>query len=306
MKTTNMKITTTYLSTLMVAVLALASRADATIFGVKTCGSDPLCGNVISAPPARLFSFQEDGSLFTDIGTVQLNGQSIDVDGLAVSQTYGLLGFEIQASGSQLVSINPTTAVATTVGPVLTSREIRGAVIDRTGVLWVLDSAADAVLQIDPLTGAEVGTPTSLTSSGVQVDLASGTDIAIRHDGAFIISNGNEILSVDIGTGELTLLLTETALEPGPTSANPFYAGLAFTSPSVSHDLYAYDVNHFDDVYAYDSGLNRTALYQDILSSFNAGRGDLASIAVPEPTAMLLISTTLVGLLTWRRRYRGH
>lgn len=81
-----MKNTAGCLCTLVLTCFALAGHAHATIFGVKSCGSSPpQCGAVPSAAPAQLFSFQEDGSLFTEIGAVQLNGQNIDVDGLALS-----------------------------------------------------------------------------------------------------------------------------------------------------------------------------------------------------------------------------
>jgi len=302
-----MKNTARHLGTFVLASFALAGHAHATIFGVKTCGSDPQCGSVPSGAPAELFSFQEDGSLFMDLGTVQLSGQSIDVDGLAHSPTHGLMGFELQSDGSRLIAINPTTAEATAIGPLLSSRDIRGAVFDTTGVLWALDAAADVVVQVDPLTGTLLGTPTSLAFGGTPFNLTNGSDIAVRHDGTFFVSDSSRIFTLDVGSGGLTLLHTETAVEPGTMpGANPFYAGLAFATSSGSSNLFAYEVNGFDDLYTYDNNFNRALFSGNILSSFNAGRGDLASAAVPEPASIMLLSTSLAVLLAWRTHQREH
>lgn len=177
----SLKLSIRYVWMLLLAGCLCAGNVYATIFGVKSCGSSPpTCAFVASAPPSALFSFAESGALFTLIGTVQRAGQGIDVDGLVLSPTHGLRGFERQPAGSHLLTINPTTAEATAVGALLSGRDIRGAVFDQSNTLWVLDAASDVVLRVDATTGAVIGTPVELTLSGRPFDLPDAADIAVR------------------------------------------------------------------------------------------------------------------------------
>jgi hypothetical protein len=106
------------------------------VFGIKSHGvaGEPHPSKV----PAHLFSFPTDASEFTDIGSLTLDGEQIDADGLAISRKYGLLAFKSAPNDSTLISIDPDTAVARIVGEPLVGREIRGAVEDRDDNLWVL------------------------------------------------------------------------------------------------------------------------------------------------------------------------
>ncbi len=279
----------------------LITSAHATIFGIKTCAGDPICPGNPSFPPSQLFSFQEDGSSFQDIGVVKLNNQSVDVDGLALSSRYGLMGFVLTGSNSQLVKINSNTAQATVVGSPLSSRKIRGAAFDSNGVLWAVDEQSDELLRINPQNGNIQGTPVKL-----QYSIGTGTDIAIKQGGSFFISAGNNIYSLDINSGTMNLLFTDTHREPAPVgwSEHPFYPGLAFPSDSSSFNLFAYEVNGYDDIYYFDQNFSRHLLYSDIISSFNAGRGDLASSTVPIPGTLWLFSSSLAGLIIKRTWYK--
>ena len=90
---------------------------------------------------------------------------------------------------------------------------------------------------------------------------------------AFITSSMNYkfryLYTVDPATGSSNLVLTD----PGE-----FFAGIAlsFVSPD---DLFVYEVSNTDDLFVYDATAQsgRAALALNILSSFNAGRGDLGA-----------------------------
>lgn len=307
--------------------LVLSGSVQATVFGLKSCGSDSIsCGTTIipgSLPPTRLFSFQENGSLLTDLGTVKLGAVDSDVDALALSPTHGLLAFALEKSGattigSTLIRINSTTAAATAVGPLLGGRDLRGAVFDQADTLWVLDAASNQVLQINATTGSIVGTPLGLTLSSAPFDLSDAADIAVRSDGSFYVVDLATIFRLDIASGELTLVYRDLSVE-GTEGGMPFGAALSgatFSSNAPQDVLFAYEINGLDDInrYAVEAAFARTTLLGNIAptdgaGNFNAGRGDLAaftplvgSTPVPEPGTWILMSTCLVGLACYRLR----
>ncbi|CCQ60935.1 hypothetical protein [Crocosphaera watsonii] len=88
----------------MTVSLIIPPKAEAIVYGLKSraIDSDPF-----SAPPTNLYSFEEDGSSFTNFGALTLGGSSIDADGLAINNLGNLFGFRLTASGSTLISINP-------------------------------------------------------------------------------------------------------------------------------------------------------------------------------------------------------
>lgn len=272
---------TLIISITFILSMALPVEAGAEVWGLKSKG---VYLEPDSGPPTHLFSFTEDGSRFMDKGAVTLDGTEIDVDGLAISPIYGLMAFFLTDRGtssgaSQLITIDPNTAVATAVGSiVLEGRGIRGAGFDSTGSLFVVDSTNDELLRINPLTG-EVEDSKNLTLGGSHFDLSDVSDIAMRRDGTFYLSSfssGARIYTLDSTTGALTL-----AYETTHTYA---YAGLAFSATAEQNELFAYEVQDTDDILVLDldAGFNSIVLYGNILPSFNAGRGDLAASAVGE------------------------
>jgi hypothetical protein len=293
---------------LTLASLVSSSNAEATVFGLKSCGSNSsgFCGSGIinnSLPPTYLFSFQENGVGFDDIGSVTLDGISIDADALAYSDEYGLIAFDLTKSGfattgSSLITIDPSTAIATSGGTTLEGRDIRGAVFDQLNTLWALDSFENELLQIDPTTGLISGTPVSLILGGDSFDLSDVTDIAVDSDGFFYLADSANFYSIDVLTGALTLLSSD--LGQG-------FAGLTFSNNTSDNMLFTYEVNGTDDIYRYDmnSSFARTSLYPNIISSFNSGRGDLASYievqSVPEPTTLVLLIYGCMALFALQR-----
>ncbi len=293
-------------SAALIANLLLAPSAHAIVLGIKSCGSGPpnFCFNGTvpnSLPPTNLFSFQEDGSGFIDIGPVTLDEIDIDADALAFSLTHGLLAFELQKSGfnttgSTLIIIDSNTAVASTIGSLLSGRDIRGAVFDLSDTLWALDAASDELLQINPSTGAVVGPPVALMLGGNAFDLSDVTDIAVALDNTFFVADSSDFYTLDILSGALTLVHTDVLQG---------FAGITFSIGAPEEDLFVNDVNGSEDIFSYavDSGFSQTTLHENFIPTFNSGRGDLAA-AIPEPSSMLLLSLGLVCLLLYGWKLR--
>lgn len=315
---------------ILTACLPALARGD--VFGLKSNGGLFAGGN----RQCRLFSFSESGGSFVDIGPVRDGGLNIlggiDVmqgDALAISTTWGLLGYRIDLSytpgnefftvtGSTLMSINPSTAVGTLIGSSLVGREIRGATFDLDGALWVIDSANNEVLQINPADGTIVGSPAPLTFNGnpniiiagvpttvpttlngnISPPLRGITDIAVRCDGTLIVVGFTDdppgsvttlFFKVDVHTGALTLV--------GMSRNDTITPGITFSKDAADpDDLFATDSQGADDIFQYDTHacFERTTLFEDfiptflpvpedpsIVFGFPAGYSDLAALMAP-------------------------
>jgi hypothetical protein len=209
--------------------------------------------------------------------------------------------------GSTLLTIDPVTAVATSIGQELTGRDMRGAAYSN-GVIYALDSQNNALLQVNPATGV----PTSvlqLTMAGSPYLLTNATDLAFDPTGAVYVVEGDRdgivdqtflgtrFFSLDTATGVLTLVGTDTAggLRVGMGAA--FADGFLFVN----------EMNDGDDIYQYSGagfGTRATVFLNPIAD--NSGRGDLANVVadvvIPEPATFGLIGTALLALAALRRR----
>ncbi|MGK7905561.1 MAG: PEP-CTERM sorting domain-containing protein [Hormoscilla sp.] len=294
-------------STATIALLlsiALPNSVEAAVLGLKSRWHNQ---RRISTTPTHLFRFAEDGSSFTDLGVVTLNGSQIDADALAISQEYGLLGFAVTGNSSQLISIDSDTAKATALGSLLNGRDIRGATFDLTGNLWVLDAAENELLKIDPTTGQILDNSITLTFGQGEFDLSNASDIAVHQEGIFYIANLSKIYSLNVQTGALT--------EVNQDSGKGF-VGLAFSMDADENDFFAYDVNYYDDIFLYDGDANyaKTDLFLNIISRFNGGLGDIAGVVekkeepkpstkVPEPSsALALLTLGAFGVILKRKK----
>jgi hypothetical protein len=309
-------------SIIVAAVLALSATlcapAHAIVFGVVTCGSgsiacDPNRLNVVgggSLPPSVLFTIDESGSSYNQIGAVTLSGTEIDVDALAFSGStlfgYGLAKtisstdpIVADTSASQLLSINTSNGAATAIGSSLAGEDMRGAAFDRSGNLWAVDVAADTLNKVNPATGAV------LQTVALSQDVGTASDIAFRENGRAYISDNGTLYELNVNTGTMTAVLSNASLA---------YAGLAFSSDAPENLLFAYEVNGTDDLYTVNlDDLTASVLYPALVPTFNskyfnAGRGDLAAFvaleSVPLPAALPLFGTgtALLGVVCWRRR----
>ncbi len=253
-----------------------------------------------STTPTNLYRFEDDGTGFVDLGAITLGGEMIDVDALAISSANSIFGFRVGAGNSTLVSIDASTATATTIGTSLSGRDIRGAAFDSSGLLRVIDAANDSLLRIDPTTGTVVGSEIALTLGGNPFNVSDATDIAQRIDGTYYLVNDDDIYTLDTNSGALALAFSD------PGQALP---GAAFSQGASSDALFAYEVNSSDDIFRYsvDSAFARTTVFSNIVASFNSGRGDLAAAptAVPEPSTLFLAAFGALVLMSSRLHTRA-
>lgn len=257
----------------VLALGLLAPAAQATVWGVKTFSGSP-------EVPATLFRFEEAGGPLAVLNVVTLGGNSITVDALAMAEDGTLYGFQLLTSpvASRLISIATATSAATVIGPDLTGREIRGAVITDTGALLVLDVAADVLLEIDPATGLPLDAGLALTLDAAPYGLTSFVDLVQTHHGDLILGHFNEFFALEPATGALALLHRDE--QPAGDGNGVGSVGVAWGAAAASAGrLISYEVLFNDDIFAYDpdAAYARTPLHLAIIGAFNAGRGDLAT-----------------------------
>ncbi|WP_166163001.1 DUF6923 family protein [Chelativorans oligotrophicus] len=177
------------------------------------------------------------------------DGTLIAVDGLATNLSGTLYGFAIDNAStagfvplasddycsanirSRLVSINTSTAEMTYVGGSwLAGRHISGAGFDGQGRLWAIDCVAEEIIQINPATGAIVGSP---IASGTGGTFSFAVDLDFAANGIGIIGySGLAFRTFDPDAGWIADVPISTQNNGFDSSLTPPYAivGVGFTS----------------------------------------------------------------------------
>ncbi len=242
--------------------------------------------------PAHLISFvPDDSNLPTsadliDHGPIKYQGTDVFVDGLALSHTHGLVGFEGEGApapltGMRLVRLDPITAEVMPIGvafdPALTG--LRGAVFDRDDQLWVVDTDTDEVLRIDPVTGQEIaGSRVALTVGGSPFDAEIAGDLAIQEDGTMYLVHVSTLYVLDPATGALTVAFTDTELDPD-SGFPPAFTGLTFSTLAPPDRIFGTEGRGQDDVFSYDidDGFARTEFLEHLIPAVEIGLSDLTA-----------------------------
>lgn len=254
-----------------IARLALSLPGANGFWGLKT--HDPT-----SQPPTTLFWFDENGTGYRELPRVKLAGADIEADGLAMSPRGELFAFQVNTGGgSRLLSLDPSTAVATAIGPVLTGRNIRGATFTLSGRLLAFDYALRELLEINPATGLQIGAAVAL-STNLNANTTAG-DLTQMPDSSLLFAYHEFLYRLDPRTGTLTQLHEDNV--PFPDGYIPYCCGIACVPGSSPVDkLFGYEASEADSVYCYLPSTNfaRTLLVNNVVPSYNAGRGDLAGL----------------------------
>ena len=237
--------------TVMLIVLlgaSFAARADQ-FYYTRTAVNAVDAPNIAQMGYTRLWIWNDATNTQTFRAVLRSGASAVYVDGIATQPTTGtLFGFvndDITNAGllpivgtnigngtnmrSRLATINPTTGAVTVLGSSwLSNRMITGAGFDPLGRLWVTDAAQRQILQINPTTGAIIGTPINTpTIGGTSIDLdfsASGLGI--------IAFGGLNFYLFNPLTGSINGLSTNSTSVGFDSSLIPPYSlvGIAFTS----------------------------------------------------------------------------
>lgn len=270
------------------SVLALATlgQAGTIVYGLKSRAVSP----GPSGSPTHLFRFDGTTGGLVDVGAVTLNGAQVDADGLAWTGS-NLVGFVLETGGSRLVSIDRSTAVATSLA-FYSGVVMRGATY-RAGSIYGLDVLAGShynVIEIDMV-------PLTLRSTALNTTISDVCDLDFAANGDLWVAEMNAFHRLNPATGALSFVAADNFLET-PTSpvAN---TGFVFDETTPLRAL-TFEVTQNDDIYTYAlPGPSRTMFVSNLIPSFNSGRGDLA--AVPEPAACTALAIGLVALGRRRR-----
>lgn len=171
----------------------------------------------------RLYRINLGTGFLTEVGPTGLNG-IVEAD-LAVDPTTGLLyGVQdVVGNDLRLFTMNPNTGAATVIGNV-NGDDLSAMAFDNSGQLFVLDTFADQLLQVDKATG------NVQSSVALSVDLGSSAGMAVDPlTGVFWVADGgtfatNSLHTLDPITGNMSLV--------GPLGHN-LISGLTFVPAAV-------------------------------------------------------------------------
>lgn len=225
----------------VVGALTLApSVAGATIYIINPTQEG---GELAPGDTTRLFSIEEDGTGFTDLGYVTLGGADVGIGAIAMDSFGTVYGFTYDRFTGQsvLVVIDEGTGVATPVGagtPVLA--DLTGAAFDRDGRLWVYDRDDQSIAEFDITTLSLVGTPLPIpapvnTNGG---DLAFDLDGNCYFQGTVFGNTSTPLYACNLDDGTFTDLGTWTRagawVDPGHS-----FSGIAMSlDPATCEPLF--------------------------------------------------------------------
>lgn len=265
------------------SVIALATQADAsTMYGATSSGH----GELYILNPAT-------GSPIQDIGALNdVTGLNYSVTGLAFDPSSGVLyGSTGGASGTQLLTINPATALVSVVGAFNAgSATMTDISFDQSGKLWGITSSGGAKLaSINKATGAA----TVLPGSGIS--FTEGGGLAIGAGGVFY----GAPVPGDYGTYDPTTgVYTNIATPASPVGSGGSYAALAFDGTTLYGDnLKPGSGGGASHLVKIDP---TTGNVTDIGASVT--HLDAIAIQVPEPATALLLATGLLSLFSFRTK----
>ncbi len=199
---------------------------------------------------------------------------------------------------SRLITINPANGTVTYVGGWLSGYNFQGAGFDPSGRLWAIDDLTGGIHQIDPATGALVGSPipTSLIGSFGDIDfLSNGLGVVGQGGFSFVTFDPD---TGQVGTGSFSA--TNSGFEG--TLVPPYHiAGLAFTNHlaarsgsaaattcriNVSENRGVDELGHVNDPWTTASPIarkERDQLDPPALPAqhMNGGPGDMARVGGP-------------------------
>jgi hypothetical protein len=219
-------------------------------------------------------------------------GEPRHLDAMFTDGNNELFGFagdtENLSPGSHLVAVDANTGVLSPIGTDL-DLWVMGAAMDDDGELWVTvfdtyernETTEVRIAQIDPLTGALLDGPTTLTSGGQPVTVWSThvSDVAFRHDGAMFVSANapGPPPPEPVSQYHLVDRATATVMSTIDGPDDLYAAGIVFIGDAER--ILAMDIRGEDDIFVLDLSapptLNETLLYADPIPT-NSGTADLA------------------------------
>lgn len=260
-------------------VLGIVSRADASV----------LYGSTSAGGAGELWTLNAtNGGGIQDIGPLNdLASKNYAVTGLAFNPVTGVLyGSTGGKTGTQLLTINPATALVTVVGNFNAGAATMADIaFDPSGNLYGISSSGGANLySINTLTGQAI----EVGASGFST--TSGGGLAISPGGVFYSTpQSSEFGTYNPTTGAYTHIANPT--KPGGAATS--YSALAFDG----NTLYAMNLATPTHLVTIDSSGNVTDLGPSVANI------DGIAFSVPEPASLsLLLSAGGIALLHKRRQ----
>ena len=278
-----------FAATMILAGRSVPSRADV-VYGIDSGSSSSLTLNTVNA---------SNGAI---IGANMLTGFPTDATGvayLAYDPTNQMLYGAVVGTyrGTELVEINPNTAVGTTIGLINGGTGIfRGLAFDSTGDLYSIQNPTvighkDSIDQISLTSGAV------LTSQELTANVSGGFLTGSPTTGALYVAYFGNLATIQLSSGMVT---------SGPTIDVPYGGGLSYmsfygttlygvgtgTGSSAGGGQYSFGtINQTTGVLTSVDGT------VDPVYAFAAAPGPAS---VPEPASIALLVGGALGLGLWR------